>query len=116
MISRSGEFAIAASAVVVAACAVVLTVKDLSSSAQPVVARQEMTFNSEALAAQVRKTLSERPGMSGVIEDMTCPEDVAIRTGNAFGCSVVHEGRLKTVRVVVTDAEAAKIQVGKPES
>ncbi|MEU3649669.1 DUF4333 domain-containing protein [Lentzea sp. NPDC034063] len=113
--SRSAQFAVAASAVVVAICAVVLTAKVLSSSGLPVVAQQEMTFNSAELASRVQRVLGERGELPGSSSQMSCPEHVAIRSGNAFGCSVVHNQKLKNVRVVVTDAEAGTLQIGKLE-
>ncbi|MFD9704714.1 DUF4333 domain-containing protein [Lentzea sp. NPDC059081] len=113
--SRSAQFALAASAVVVAVCAVVLTVKVLTSSDLPVVARQEMTFDSAALAKRVERVLHDRSDLPGSSSEMSCPEHVAIRVGNAFGCSILHNDKVKTVRVVVTDAEAGLIEVGKVE-
>ncbi|GLY52772.1 DUF4333 domain-containing protein [Lentzea sp. NBRC 102530] len=113
--SRSAQFAVAASAVVVAVCAVVLTAKVLWFSGLPVEARQEMTFNSAELAKRVQRVLGDRGELPGISSGMSCPEHVVIRSGNAFGCSVVHDDKVKTVRIVVTDAEAGTIQVGKLE-
>ncbi|WP_394615650.1 DUF4333 domain-containing protein [Lentzea sp. JNUCC 0626] len=113
--SRSAQFALAASAVVVAVCAVLLTAKVLLFTEAPVAARQEMTFNSAELAKRVQRTLGERGDLPGSSSEMSCPEHVAIRAGNAFGCSVLHNEKLKNVRVVVTDAEAGAIQIGKLE-
>jgi len=71
-----------------------------------------MTFNREEPADRVRRTPVERQDLGGGSESMSCPEGVAIEKNTAFGCSVVHEGHLKTVRVVVVDAGSGAIEVG----
>ena len=92
-----------------------LTAKVMSFSGLPVVTQQEMTFNSAELTKRVQQVLLDRGELPGASRQMSCPEHVAIRLGNAFGCSVVHNEKFKNVRIVVTDAEAGLIQTGKLE-
>ena len=100
------------SAVVVAVCAVVLTTKAMTTGL-PLVVHQGQTFDSGELAKRVHQIVLERQDLGGVSQSMTCPENVPIEKDTAFGCSVLHEGRYKTVRAVVVDAESGAIEVGQ---
>lgn len=111
--SRIAQVAVSVSAVVVAACAVVLTAGVMSSGV-PIVVQQQMTFDGDELAKRVQKVLLDRHELPGTSSDMTCPQNVAIEQGANFGCSVVLNDKLKTVRVVIVDAESGAIEVGQP--
>jgi hypothetical protein len=112
VMSRIAQVAMSVSAVVVAVCAVVLTARVMSTGV-PIVVQQQMTFNGDELAKRVQKVLTERNELPGTSSDMACPENVAIKQQATFGCSVVLNDRLKTVRVVVVDAESGAIEVGQ---
>ncbi|WP_447006705.1 DUF4333 domain-containing protein [Saccharothrix isguenensis] len=111
--SRIAHFAVTVSAVVVAVCVLVLTVRAMTSGL-PLTVHQQMTFDSEELGKRVHGALAESGGLGGSSDSMSCPENVAIKEGTVFGCSVRHNGRFKTVRVVVVDAESGAIEVGSP--
>lgn len=109
--SRIAQVVVSVSAVVVAVCAVLLTGRVMSSGV-PIVVHRQMTFDSDALAKRVHGVLLDRHDLPDTSSDMTCGENVEIRQGAAFGCSVLHNGKLKTVRVVVVDAESVALEVG----
>lgn len=109
--SRIAQVAVTVSAVVVAVCALVLTIRAMTSGL-PLVVHQQMTFDSDELAKRVTKALSLRGDLGGSSQPMSCPENVAIEAGTVFSCSIMHNERFKTVRVVVVDAESSTIEVG----
>lgn len=109
--SRNAQLAVIVSSVVVAVCAVVLTVAALTGG---LVVHRPMTFDSAELAKRVHKVLLERHDLGGTSGSMSCPQNVAIEDGTAFGCSFEHNGKLKTVRVVVSDTESSALEVERP--
>lgn len=98
-----------ASAVVVAACVVVLTVRVLFFGL-PLVVEGQKVYDKQELTSRVLDALSGR--LPGGVSDLTCPSGVTIKAGVTFHCTLTSDGGKKQVPVTVTDTDSGEFEVG----
>jgi hypothetical protein len=92
---------VAFSAVVVAVCAVVLTIKGVSGGF--VSGKQQRVLDPEAVTKLVSNEAG--PAREGVTRQVSCPVSVVVEVGSKFDCRADTGGSTEYFRITITDEQ-----------